>query len=244
MEWTWRSAALSRCGLRHRRNQDACIERPDAGLWAVADGMGGHAGGHVASQALCRALGRVAACGSLIERAGAVEDAIAATNRYLRSLGAAVRPSTVIGTTAAVLFIHGGYAMCAWCGDSRIHLVRRRETFLLTRDHTRVQEMLDSGEIDPASARVHEEAHVLSRAIGVFSTATIDRAAVEPRAEDRFLLCTDGVSRHVEVAEMADLVDGSPERAVRNVVELARARGATDDVTALAVHLGAGAAPD
>ena len=240
MPWTWRSAALSRCGTRRRQNQDACLDRPDVGLWAVADGIGGHSAGHVASQALCRALGRVPAADSLVELSGAVEAAVTATNRYLRTLGATVRPPTVIGTTTAVLFIHSGYAMCAWCGDSRVHLVRRREAFLLTRDHTPVRDMLDRGEIDHGAARDHKDANVVSRAIGVSGDAGVDRVAVEPRAGDRFLLCTDGVNRHVGTAELAGLAGASPRRMVRNVVELAQARGATDDVTAVAVSLVAG----
>lgn len=234
----WRSAALSHCGRRHRENEDSCLDRADIGLWAVADGMGGHAEGHVASRTLCEALDRVTAAHSLAAIAAAVESAVAEANTALLMRAATARPPVVIGTTVAALMIHGGYALCVWCGDSRVHLVRDREVFLLTRDHTLVQEMLDRGEIDHAAARIHRASHVVNRAVGVSGTADIDRLAIEVRAGDRFLLCTDGISRHVAIAELADLVADDPEAAVRDVVDLAQARGATDDVTAVAVCLG------
>ena len=205
--------------------------------------MGGHADGHVASETLCRALERIGALATLAELAEAVEDAIAAANRHLLALGGAGEPPAVIGTTVAALLIHGGYAMCLWCGDSRVHLLRDREAFLLTRDHTLVRELQDRGDLDPGAAQVHVEAHVVSRAVGVAAAAEVDRLALELCAGDRFLLCTDGVSRHVATAEMADLGDEDPARMVRNVVDLARARGAADDVTAVAVNLAARAPP-
>lgn len=234
---TWRSAALSHCGRRHDENQDSCLDRPDLGLWAVADGMGGHADGHVASRTLCHALGQIRNHGSLVDLEQAVQGAIAGANTALRTRAAATSPAAVIGTTAAVLMIHSGYALCAWCGDSRIHLARDREVFLLTRDHTVVQELLDRGEIDHQAARVHRSAHVVARAVGVTQVAEVDRLAIEVRPGDRFLLCTDGISRHVSVEELAGLVSDDPEAAVRGAVDLAQARGAVDDVTAVAVVL-------
>lgn len=233
----WRSAALSHCGPRHRENEDCCLERPEIGLWAVADGMGGHADGHVASRTLCRALDRIRTASSLVDLAESVESAVAAANSELLARGATARPATVIGTTAAVLMIHGSYALCAWCGDSRVHLVRDREVFLLTRDHSLVQEMIDRGEIDHDAARTHRASHVVNRAVGVAPAAELERLAIEVRPGDRFLLCTDGVSRLVAVAELADLAVDDPDTAVRGIVDLAQARGATDDVTALAVHV-------
>lgn len=233
----WRSAALSHCGPRHRENEDCCLERPELGLWAVADGMGGHADGHVASRTLCRALDRIPAAASLVELAESVEEAVAAANAELLARGATFRPATVIGTTAAVLMIHGSYAICAWCGDSRVHLVRDREVFLLTRDHSLVQEMIDRGEIDHDAARTHRSSHVVNRAVGVAPVAELERLAVEVRPGDRFLLCTDGISRVVAVAEIADLAGDDPDATVRGIVDLAQARGATDDVTVVAVHV-------
>jgi serine/threonine protein phosphatase Stp1 len=239
---SWRSAALSHCGVRHRENEDSCLDRPDVGLWAVADGMGGHADGHVASRTLCRALGRIPASESLPELAMAVEAAIAEANDALLARGTAAQPPTVVGTTAAVLVIHSGFGVCTWCGDSRVHLVRDGEAFLLTRDHSLVQEMLDRGEIDRDAARDHRAGHVVSRAVGVGSVAEIERLAIEVWPGDRFLLCTDGISRHVSVPELAALVVDDPEAAVRGVVDLAQARGATDDVTAVAICLNEGGA--
>lgn len=233
----WHSAALSHCGQRHQENQDSCLERPDVGLWAVADGMGGHADGHIASRTLCRALGRIPASASLAALIAAVDDAVADTNAALLARGLSTRPAAVIGTTVAVLMIHSGYAVCAWCGDSRIHLVRGGEVFLITRDHSLVQELIDRGEIDHSAAGGHRASHIVNRAVGVAEHAELDRLAIEARPGDRFLLCTDGITRHVEIAELAGLVGEDPERTVREAVDLAQARGATDDVTAVAVNL-------
>jgi len=233
----WRSAALSHCGRRHAENQDSCLDRPDIGLWAVADGMGGHAEGHVASRTLCRALEAIRAMPTLVDLERAVQAAVADANGSLRARATARSPSTVIGTTAAVLMIHSGYAVCAWCGDSRVHLIRGREVFLLTRDHTVVQEMLDRGEIDHEAALSHRAAHVVARAVGAAPDVELDRLAIEIHPGDRFLLCTDGISRHVPVAELADLVGDDPLASVRDTVDLAQARGSADDVTAIAVVL-------
>jgi serine/threonine protein phosphatase PrpC len=233
----WRSAALSHCGRRHSENEDSCLDRPEAGLWAVADGMGGHADGHVASRTLCHALESIPPMPSLVELERAVQSAVAETNRTLRARAASHSPSGVIGTTVAVLMIHSGYAVCAWCGDSRIYLVRGGEGFLLTRDHTLVQEMVDRGEIDHAAARFHRAAHVVARAVGVARTAELERLAIEVHDGDRFLLCTDGISRFLDIEELAGLLAEDPRAAVREAVDLAQARGTADDVTAVAVVL-------
>ena len=239
----WRTAALSHVGRKRAENQDCWLDRPDLGLWAVADGMGGHADGRIASRTVCRELGRVATLGTLVEVTTAVDRAIATANTDLLARAASTSPGTVIGTTVAALFIHSGYAVCVWCGDSRVHLVRRGEAFLLTRDHTPLQDMLDRGEIDYDEARGHRASCVVSRAVGVEHVAEIDHLAVEAQANDRFLLCTDGISRHVTVGELAGLAGCEPERTVRNVVDLAKMRGATDDVTAVAVNLPADELP-
>ncbi len=231
----WRSAALTHCGRRHSENQDSCLDRPDIGLWAVADGMGGHADGHVASRTLCHALEQIPPMPTLVALEDAVQSAVANTNQALRSRAASRSPGAVIGTTVAVLMIHSGYAVCAWCGDSRVHLVRDGEVFLLTRDHTLVQELLDRGEIDQAAARTHRSAHVVARAVGVSRAADLDRLAIEVRAGDRFLLCTDGITRYVAVAELAGMVGDDPMATVREAVDLAQARGTADDVTAIAI---------
>lgn len=240
----WRSAALTHCGRRHSENEDSCLDRPDVGLWAVADGMGGHADGQVASRTLCQALEQIPPMPTLVALEAAVQAAVADANRALRARAASRSPTAVIGTTVAVLMIHSGYAVCAWCGDSRVHLKRDGEVFLLTRDHTVVQEMLDRGEIDQAAARTHRSAHVVARAVGVARAADLESLAIEVRHGDRFLLCTDGISRYVTVAELAEMVGDDPIATVRDAVDLAQARGTADDVTAIAIVVdGPGAGP-
>lgn len=241
---TWRSGALTHTGPRHRENQDACLDHGAAGLWAVADGMGGHADGGTASRMVCAALAQIRQTDEATDLVAEVESVIAQTNRTLFAQGAAREDAGTIGTTVAALAIHSGLAICLWCGDSRIYLVRDREVYLLTRDHTVVQSMLDRGELDAEQARNHPAGNVILRAVGARHEIDIERSALELYAGDRFVLATDGLTRHVSTRDLGELVADDPDESVRALVDLALARGTRDDVTALAVfidHLSEGA---
>src|SRR5438552_2662601 len=137
-EFRWTSASRSHAGLVREINEDACLEQPQSGLWAVADGMGGHAMGEFASRLVVRSLAGLPAPLSLEQHVAGVHERLQGANRRLRD-EAALRDVPLIGTTIAALLAVGRHCACLWAGDSRIYLYRAGRLRLLTRDHSEVE---------------------------------------------------------------------------------------------------------
>lgn len=229
----WTSAARTDVGLVRVRNEDACLDQPARGLWAVADGMGGHAFGDLASGAVVAALDGLPDPASL---AGCVEVARArleAVNAALRA-DARERGVPVIGSTVVALFARGGEAACLWAGDSRLYLLRQGRLQQLTRDHSQLEALRDSlGDISTATA----SPNMITRAVGAADTIEVDVTTLPVRDGDVFLLCSDGLSTPLdEAAIAAALAPGDCERAARDLVALALAHGGRDNVTVVVVR--------
>jgi serine/threonine protein phosphatase PrpC len=227
------AAALSHVGNVRKANEDAMALRPDIGLWAVADGMGGLQHGQWAAHEVVTPLMSLALDGSGedVERIG---DSIQAANT--RIFSAAAEAGIQMGTTVAALRIRDGRFIAVWAGDSRIYLCRRGALVQLTRDHTQVQELVDAGLLAQEAARHHPNAHILSRAVGVEPELRLDAVTDEIEARDVFLLCSDGLTCVVTDPEIAERLNGfPPDIASRRLLELALARGAPDNVTLIAV---------
>lgn len=226
-------SALSHIGVVRHANEDAMALRPDIGLWAVADGMGGLQHGQWASNEVVAPLMSLTLDGDEghVER---ISDAIQAANT--RIFSAATEAGIQMGTTVAVLRIENGRFTAIWAGDSRIYLCRGGALFQLTRDHTQVQELVDAGLLAREMARHHPNAHILSRAVGVVPEIRLDAVTDGVEARDVFLLCSDGLTCVVTDPEIADrLTSFPPETAARRLLELAIARGAPDNVTIIAI---------
>jgi serine/threonine-protein phosphatase Stp1 len=224
-------------GLRRSVNEDsmlACVER---GLWAVADGMGGHDAGDVASSMVTEALRLLPAAGTLDEL---VDDAVAAlqrVNRELIQLASSGGSQRTIGTTVAGLAAEDGQYRCFWAGDSRAYRVRDGEILRLTRDHSVVQGLVDAGLLAPEEAEGHPNANLITRAVGVADELKVDVAGGEVQSGDLFLLATDGLTRLVTDEELlAALGSRSPSEAADHLVETVLARGAPDNVSLIIVH--------
>ncbi len=228
------SAARTHQGAVRRQNQDSYFARPDAGLWAVADGMGGHEGGEWASAKLVEKFEAIGEFGGLDEAAEAVADAIRKANRSILREGE--RRGKQMGTTIVSLLVRGRNYRVIWVGDSRAYLLRGGKLRQLSRDHTQVQEMVSRGILQPADAVDHPMGHVLSRAIGVREEVEMDSVEGELQPGDTFLLCSDGLHGYVEEEEISRLLArGSPERATEELVERTLAAGAPDNVTVIAI---------
>lgn len=227
------SVGRSHAGVVRAHNEDACLCRPDVGLWAVADGMGGHKAGYVASRRIVETLSSIAAFSSAYAVRDAVARALAELNDEFR---AEAGPSAVMGATVAVLMAHQGHYACAWAGDSRIYLYRRGQLRRLTHDHTVVQEMVDSGMLGAAQARAHPQGHVLTKAVGAGPELELSFVYGALAPEDQFLLCSDGLSNIVEEREMAEVLRRPPlEAAADRLLERALSRDAPDNVTVVLV---------
>jgi len=224
-------------GLKRKINEDAMMVRTERGLWAVADGMGGHDAGEVASGKIAEALASLPIVYSLQET---VDNALAALRRVNYELIALARgggqPRT-IGSTVVGLAISGDEFRCFWAGDSRAYRVRAGRITQLSRDHSLVHDLVLAGMLSEAEARVHPNANVVTRAVGVSEELQVDVVSGDVREGDIFLLASDGLTRVVEDDEIAEeLVSKRLADAADRLIELVMERGAPDNVSLIIVR--------
>lgn len=236
---TWTSVACTHVGTVRKVNEDAFLDQPDRGLWAVADGMGGHQAGDVASRMTVEGLERLPAAGDCSALVQTVTRRLQDVNRRLRAEAARLYQHRTIGSTVAILLAHGQRGVCLWVGDSRVYRLRAGELRQLTRDHSHVQELLEQGLIQPHQARNHPLGNIITRAVGAAEQLEVDRADLTLQPGDVFLLCTDGLNRAVTDSEIARGLDRGAD-AARELLDLALVRGVNDNVTVIVVGIAAG----
>lgn len=230
------SVAATHPGLVRRINEDGYCERPGDGLWAVADGMGGHAHGDWASGAVVQALESIELTGDFEAAAQAVASAIHSANR--RIWAESQRREQQMGSTVVALVVRDDRFAAVWVGDSRAYLLRDGVLYMLSRDHSQVQEMVDRGLIPPEQARNHPGGHVLARAIGVGTRMAVDVVTDTVEPGDLFLLCSDGLTGKLEDDEIAALLQsGVGSSTVDALIGATLERGAPDNVTVVLVGL-------
>ncbi len=235
-----RAAARSDLGRKRAANEDRYALAPDLGLYLVADGMGGHRAGRVASELAAEAT--LAALRTLEAAEASLTDklryAVAAANRAVLSAARARPELTGMGTTLVALLAGRGRVALAHVGDSRAYLIRGGRIRQLTDDHSLVAELVRRREISARDARGHPHRHVLTRALGVRRTVEADLAELTPAAHDHFVLCSDGLTTQVDDAEIVQAVaaDADLEAACEQLVELANARGGDDNISVVLVR--------
>ncbi len=227
-------ASLTHPGRVRSENEDSVLARPDSGLWAVADGMGGHSHGERASRAITQALEAAVLPEDFDAAAAATAEAIHAANRLIwaetKALGASM------GSTAVALLVRGDRFAVFWAGDSRCYLLRAGVLYQLTTDHSQVQDMVAAGRLTPEEAESHPMAHVLSRAVGVEPELELDAVSDTAMVGDMFLICSDGLTCTVGDAELATLLAGGrPAATAEELVRLCLERGAPDNVSVVVV---------
>src|SRR5215813_10080142 len=208
-----RSAARTHVGTVRRRNEDAVLERPDIGLWAVADGAGGHQRGDYASGRIITALNEVAPSQSGLALAEDVRARLAEVNRDLRAMAASIDPRAIIASTVVVLLIRGSGCRCLWAGDSRFYLMRAGEIRQMSRDQSYVQKLVDQGEIGAEAAASHPLAHVITNAVGTSAEFVLEERRDRLEPGDILLLCTDGLTHAVGDPEIAAILRDCPTAA-------------------------------
>jgi serine/threonine protein phosphatase Stp1 len=234
----FRAWAVTHPGTVRDHNEDVYVNRPDLGLWAVADGAGGHDAGEVASGLIATALDSIPPELSAEETLTQVRMRMAATHAALRER-AARQGHGMIASTVVVLIARHGHFACLWAGDSRAYLLRDGALARVTRDHSLVQELVDSGQITDAEAENHPRANVITRAVGSEADMVeLDKVTDRLVDGDRFLLCSDGLSKELSDAEMLEIlrVDDA-EPAAERLVAAALARNARDNVTAVVLEV-------
>src|SRR4051794_22876701 len=173
-ETSWfKSGAATHVGKVRQQNEDSYLVSPKSGVWAVADGMGGHSAGDLASRTVVEELERIAPASSAAELLANCEARIVSANSRLRKFADA-RHHKVVGTTIAVLLIYEQFFACVWAGDSRIYRVRGAEIEQLSVDHTEVQELIAEGRLTAEEARTWPRSNVITRAIGTYDDPELE----------------------------------------------------------------------
>ncbi len=228
------TTSLTHTGLVRSANEDAFVAEENAGVWAVADGMGGHANGQWASCAIVEALGAARLQGAFDADVSILADTIQQANALIYSTAA--RQNVKMGSTAALLYLNRDRFVCLWAGDSRIYLLRAGVLHRMTRDHTQVEDMVERGLLTREEAVRHPMSHVLSRAVGVQETVDLDAVSDTARPRDVFLICSDGLTGVVSEEEIRErLVSFTAHVACNRLLDLVLSRGAPDNVTMVAV---------
>ena len=248
---TWRGTGLTDIGRTRSTNQDAFLVDDQLGLWIVADGMGGRAGGDVASQTAiasmkaCFQAGRIsdqtdpdATDGTIMMLRRAVE----AGHETIRTKARTHPELEGMGSTVVALCLLPGQpreATCVHIGDSRAYLLRGDSLTQLTRDHSLVGEYVARGLVSPEEALTHPQRHLITRALGIEGQAEPDLASLTLQEGDLILLCTDGLTKALDDKEiLKTLLRGgqSPEAVCGELVDAANQRGGKDNITVLVIY--------
>ncbi|MGF7185703.1 protein phosphatase [Desulfitispora alkaliphila] len=228
---------LTNKGLVRKGNEDDYLCCQDRGLFVVADGMGGHAAGEVASSLAIQEVKKYICTDKELIIPEDLERAVLKANEAIYNKSKEEEECNGMGTTLTVAKIHQAKLWVTHVGDSRIYLVRNNEIKLLTEDHSLVAELVKKGKITESEAKLHPQKNMLTRAIGTQAIVNVDVFSHEIQKEDLIILCTDGLSNLVDSQQMMEtLLNQSIEKGVKKLVDKALDRGGHDNITLIAVE--------
>jgi type VI secretion system protein ImpM len=235
----WYSSAGTNVGKHRKINEDAYLESPDIGLWAVADGMGGHSAGDVASQCVIDALGTLVATGNLDSFTAYTTECLHTVNTDLLEMAGDSGEDRIIGSTVVVMLAVGWRCASIWAGDSRLYQFRDGKLTQLTQDHSMTAE-LSLQDAPPGDASEAETAsNIVTRALGAESDVTLDVITFDAQVGDRYLLCSDGLIKEVQHHEIEDILKQEACReSAQRLIELALQRDARDNITVVVAQAG------
>ncbi|MBM4357970.1 MAG: cyclic nucleotide-binding domain-containing protein [Deltaproteobacteria bacterium] len=251
-------SAATDVGRKRAHNEDNFLVDSDLGLYVVADGMGGHAAGEVASALAVRTIHEVLAEKSdvlgetldgdagtserrLQRMLGLLEVAVNSASMRIHTEGAADSRKRGMGTTVSMVLVRGGHAFVAHVGDSRIYLLRDGAVRQVTDDHTVAKELIRLGMITPDQLHAIPKKNAITRAVGVYPHVQVDTLSFEVLPGDCFLLCSDGLAGYLDDADEPlgpYLVNDDLEASVRDLIAFANAAGGKDNITAVIVRVG------
>jgi serine/threonine protein phosphatase PrpC len=247
-----RACGKTHVGMRRKVNQDAFLIDEELGFFIVADGMGGHAGGEIASQETVDAVHDM-----IVRNRGQIEDfankpiSQESSHSICRLLESSVQSATYMvygmaeqspahqgmGTTVSAMLIAGAFAITAQVGDSRIYCVRDGETLQLTEDHTLVNWQIREGVITREQAEHAPYKNIITRAVGSKDYVDVDTQILSVRVDDKFLLCSDGLHGYLERDEISEIFAGDFNAICGRMIDLANDRGGKDNITSVAVAI-------
>ncbi|MDB5700860.1 MAG: serine/threonine-protein phosphatase [Sphingomonadales bacterium] len=218
------TASRTHVGIVRETNEDRVLAQPQSGLWAIADGMGGHSLGDRAAALVVSAL-------SAIEPSDqGVREALESANASIRAMGR--KAEVTCGSTVAGLCISQASGFVFWVGDSRVYRLRDDRLTRLTRDHSFVQELRDAGVLTDVQARADPRSNIITRAVGIADMIAVDITPIDVRSDDLYLICSDGLSDLVDDATILSLLDRrQPEDSADKLVRAALAAGGADNIS-------------
>ena len=229
----WCSAGRTAKGKLRSRNEDAFLDCPQRSCWAVADGMGGHRAGDVASQWVVSSLASLPGHGSLDQRIEGVRQCLRSVDCRLGQGG---RPD-IMGSTVVALLLEGNRAACIWAGDSRCYLWRGQRLYQLSRDHSLMQQLMDKQQLSREQALAQRGARALTRAIGARQPLSLEVLELGIHPGDVFLLCSDGLYQNLSHGDLGRAMNvGTPQHVVARLFSNVLRGPAADDLTAVVVR--------
>ncbi|NHF73854.1 PP2C family protein-serine/threonine phosphatase [Paracoccus xiamenensis] len=236
----FQTAALSHQGCVRSHNEDNYVALPELGLWVVADGMGGHEAGDIASDIIVQEMSSLGVAVTASDQRARFLERLDRAHHRIRA-HAAEHDLDTVGTTVAALMVFGAELSCAWAGDSRIYLLRDRVLTAMTRDHSEVATLLAEGTITPEEARSSPRRNVITRAIGIGSAPQPEVVTGVARPGDRFLICSDGLTEHLTDEDLTYVLGAGrdAQQAAEHLVGMTLERGAKDNVTVVVIDAAA-----
>lgn len=235
-KFRFESFAVSHEGAVRELNEDRYLAEPKFGLWVVADGMGGHDAGEVASSGIVEQLKTLGIPSSATDQHARFVDRLTRANDALQRYSME-RNGSMVGSTVAALLIYEDQYRCLWMGDSRVYLVRRGRLQQISRDHSEAQELIDQGVLTIEEARSYPRRNVITRAVGVSAEIAVDAAYGAIENGDSYVICSDGLTAHLSDDDILETVSGrKPKEACELLLETTLERGATDNVTVIIVQ--------
>lgn len=241
----WVSSGATDLGAVRKLNEDAFLDRGDVGLWAVADGMGGHSAGDYASSLIIERLQEIVPPENPGDFADTIEGTLLTIHDELTVEARRRGPKTVIGSTVVAVFLAGNTATMLWAGDSRLYRLRGSSLTQLTRDHSLVQDLVEAGELTQEQAEHHPQSNIITRAVGAGDELEVERRTDRVAPGDILLLCSDGLGRVVPQEDIvATLLETGIEDAAQGLIDKALAFRTNDNVTAVVIRVDRTAAAD
>lgn len=230
--------ALTDIGMKRKINQDAFLKDDSMGLYIVADGMGGHRGGEVASQLAVEVIQRFCKENPLMSPRDLLDKSVNQSCQEIFKQSNENEELAGMGTTVLALLISQETAYIAQVGDSRVYLLAQSGIWQITEDHSLLNEEIRAGRITKEQAESYQFKNVITRSVGYENRVVVDIYSRKIIPGDMFLLCTDGLSGLVESHEMfSEVKKHGPELGLKSLVALANARGGDDNITALICHV-------
>ena len=241
LKWAARSdVGMIRSG--NEDNHDSAVN-VNRGLFIVADGMGGHAAGEVASlmavQTVMQELAELHGIDDAGKAAARLSDSLRTANRNIHDRTLSESDKQGMGTTASVLVLDEKKYLIGQVGDSRVYLLRDGALHQLTKDHSYVQEQVDAGFLTPEQAKYHPYSNVITRCVGASHDVEPDVYKGDAKTGDVFLVASDGLTGMVDDRRIHTLLmaRAEPERKVHSLISEANGRGGLDNITAIVVHV-------